>query len=199
MVGDLRAIRNRSKKLRRKKHRTGILQLALPLAAALSGCGHLGKAQPVPLYPNPDQPRPPESLAHLQGPIAKVDGVDVEPYGTVFDLLPGCHVVTLRRKVGEGGVSGAWMADLGTIIYPFHMRPGFLYTIDVSVRFRGASHGTMTIAAEERDASGALVSRVKPARRRQDIEACRDSETAATLPMSDGRPVYPAPSVPMEP
>jgi hypothetical protein len=152
VVGDFWVIRNGRKKLRQKLHRTGFSLLALPLllAGALSGCEHIGKARPVPLYPDPAEPRPPESLAHLQGPIAEVGGIDVEPYGTVFDLLPGCHVVTLRRKVGEGSVSGAWMVDLGTVIYTFHMRPGFLYTIDVSVRFRGSSHGSMTITARTR-------------------------------------------------
>jgi hypothetical protein len=188
-------------KLRRTSRRTGIFPLALSLlcTAMVSGCGHIGRVRPVALYPNPEQPRAAESLAHLQGPVAKVDGVDVEAHGTVFDLLPGCHVVTLRRKVGEGNVSGAWMADLGTIIYAFHMRPAFLYSIDVRVRFRGASHGSMTIVAEERDASGALVSRIKPTRRPQDIEECQDPKTAATLPTPEGPLVYPAPSVPMEP
>ena len=201
MVGDFRIIRNGRKELRQKSHRTGISCWAtvMLLAAVSSGCEHLGRARPVPLYPNPTAPRPPESLAHLQGPIAEVDGIDVEPYGTVFDLLPGCHVVTLRRKVGEGSVSGAWMADLGTVIYTFHMRPGFLYTIDVSARFRGSSHGSLTITAEERDPCGALVSRMVPVQSWQDVEACEDSEAAATLPMPERGPVYPAPSVPTGP
>ena len=41
-----------------------------------------------PLYPNPEQPRPPGTLALLQGPIAVVDDVDVEPYGTTFERAP---------------------------------------------------------------------------------------------------------------
>jgi hypothetical protein len=154
---------------------------ALLLAFALSGCGHIGNARAFPLYPNPDKPRPTASLAHLQGPIGWVDAIDVEPYGTVFDVLPGCHVVTLRRKVGASDVSGAWVADLGTMTYVFWMKPDHLYTVDVSTRFRGASHGTMTITAEERDPSGTVVNVVPQARRTRDIEACQDWQAATTL------------------
>ena len=176
-----------------------VLASALLLTFALSGCGHIGNARAFPLYPNPDKPRPTASLAHLQGPIGWVDAIDVEPYGTVFDVLPGCHVVTLRRKVGASDVSGAWVADLGTMTYVFWMKPGHLYSVDVSVRFRGASHGTMTITAEDRDSAGTTATVVPQARGMREIEACQDWQAAATLPSPEGAAPTPTPTMPMKP
>ena len=176
-----------------------VLASTLALAFALPGCGHIGNPRPFPLYPNPDQPRAAGALAHLQGPIGWVDAIDVEPYGTVFDVLPGCHVVTLRRKVGASDVSGAWVAELGTMTYVFWMKPGHLYSIDVSVRFRSASHGSMTITAAERDSSGAVLNVVPQARAMKEIEACRDWQAAATLPAPDRPAPTPTPTVPMPP
>jgi hypothetical protein len=144
----------------------------LLLAVALSGCAGLGQPRAFPLYPSPEHPRDRATLAQLQGQIATVDDIDVEPYGTVFDLLPGCHVVSLRRKVGQGNVSGAWMADLGPRFYAFRMQPGYLYMVDISVRFRSASHGAMTIVATERDATGRITQEVPLIRGPWDIEAC---------------------------
>ena len=151
----------------------------LPLALALSGCAGFGQPRAFAFYPNPEHPRDRTTLAQLQGQIATIDGVDVEPYGTVFDLLPGCHVVSLRRKVGEGDQSGAWMADLGPRFYAFRMQSGYLYTIDISVRFGSASHGTLTITAAERDAAGRVVRKVPLVRGARDVEACRAWEGAA--------------------
>jgi len=145
------------------------------LALALSGCGHVGRRRAFPLYPNPERPRPPGTLAELQGPVGTVDGVDVEPYGTTFALLPGCHVVTLRRRIGQGDASGgAWAAELGTMTYALRMRPGYRYSIDFDVRFRSAPHGTMTITANEWDASDRLVAQFPRVRGDADIEACEE-------------------------
>jgi hypothetical protein len=149
------------------------------LSLALFGCAGFGQPRAFAFYPNPEHPRDRATLAQLQGQIATIDGVDVEPYGTVFDVLPGCHVVSLRHKVGEGNLSGAWTADLGPRFYAFRMQRGYLYTIDISVRFRSASHGTMTITAEERDATGRVVQEVPLVRGDQDIQACRAWEGAA--------------------
>ena len=158
--------------------------VALPLVAAFSSCSTFGQPRAFAFYPNPAEPRDRSTLAQVQGQIATIDGIDVEPYGTVFDVLPGCHVVTLRRKVGEGNVSGAWMADLGRRIYAFKMQRGYLYTIDIFARFGSASHGRLTITATERDASGRVVQEVPLVRRTQDIEACRawEGATAPSIP-----------------
>ena len=161
--------------------------VALAPVVALSSCAGFGQPRAFAFYPNPEHPRDRATLAQLQGQIATIDGVDVEPYGTVFDVLPGCHVVSLRRKVGEGNVSGAWTADLGPRFYAFRMQSSYLYTIDISVRFRSASHGTMTIMAAERDGTGRVVQEVPLVRGSQDIEMCRAWE-GATKPSTPQLP-----------
>jgi hypothetical protein len=170
---------------------------ALPFLVALSSCAGFGQPHAFAFYPNPEHPRDRATLAQLQGQIATIDGVDVEPYGTVFDVLPGCHVVSLRRKVGEGNLSGAWTADLGPRFYAFRMRSGYLYTIDISVRFRSASHGTMTILAAERDGTGRVVQEVPLVRGYQDIEACR-AWAGTTLPSTPELPDQPPGGIPSE-
>ena len=93
--------------------------LAALFASVPWGCGSIGQIRAYPLYANPEQPRQPQTLARLEGPIATVDGREVASKGTAFELLPGCHVVTLQRKIGQGSDNAAWSADLGPIVYAF--------------------------------------------------------------------------------
>lgn len=156
----------------------------------------MGQVRAYPLYPNPEQPRQPETLVRLEGPIAKVDGQEIASIGTAFALLPGCHVVALLRKIGESNGNGAWSADLPPIVYAPQMIGGHSYEIEVVARFGnhttkgvaddgqiranaeimgptgGATHGQVTITAKERDAAGSVVKVLPPARGRQDIETC---------------------------
>jgi hypothetical protein len=136
------------------------------------GCSGIGRARPVALYPNPDQARPPQTLARLEGPIRAVDGVDVESRGTTFELLPGCHVVTMTPTIGDGNVSGAWSADFGRVLYAFRMKPGKLYSIDPEARFGSAGHGSVRIRSYERNADGTLVAGLRPVASAEDIQAC---------------------------
>jgi hypothetical protein len=81
------------------RHGAGFLSLSL--AAALSvACGQSAGAG-YPLY-KPETPRRPAAqIAHLRGPLAKVDDRDVSALGQAFDVEPGCHVleVTGQRSV----------------------------------------------------------------------------------------------------
>ena len=166
------------------------------LAVVPSGCVRRGQGRAYPLYPNPDQPRQPETLVRLEGPIATVDGQEVASNGTAFDLLPGCHVVILRRKLGESNGNGAWSADLPRIVYAFQTIGGHSYEIEVVARFGnsttkgvaddghirvnaeimgptgGATHGQVTITAKERDSAGTVLKVLPPARGQKNIEAC---------------------------
>ena len=179
--------------------RSAVFGLAALLACAPWGCGSIGQVRAYPLYPNPEQPRESQTLARLEGPIATVDGQDVSSKGggMAFEILPGCHVVTLKRKMGEGSGNGAWAADLRPIAYAFRMRQGHRYSIETSVQFGadsqvgavdesqvranvdifgatgGATHGQLTIIARERDWNGTLVRVVSPSRGGKDIEACK--------------------------
>lgn len=137
------------------------------------GCSGIGRARPVALYPSPDQARPPETVSRLEGPVRAVDGVDVEARGTTFELLPGCHVVTMTPTIGDGNVSGAWSADFGRVLFAFRMKPGRLYSIDPEPRFGSAGHGSVRLRSYERNADGTIVAQLRPVVSSEDIQACR--------------------------
>ncbi len=154
------------------------------LAVAVVTCSHFQPA-PHPLYPGPA--RSPIEVARLGGPIAKVDGADVSSLGGNFALLPGCHVVELQRKIGEGSMSGAWSRDLGHRVYAFRMRPGWSYEIAVHLQpgndaVGNGNVGQVTVQAIERDASGKTVANVLPVRKNADVEACQQWEEDQSKP-----------------
>jgi hypothetical protein len=155
-------------------------------------------ARTHPLYDGPTLPA--QDVAVLSGPVAKVDGVDVSEQGAVFALLPGCHVVTLQSQIGEGGVSGAWSADVRKQVYAFRMKAGNSYVIDVRLlpgnhSVGTANVGSVKIVAVEQDGRGKKIGSIAPARGRADIEACH-AWAAATYgqpePGSEGSPAEPA-------
>ena len=155
------------------------LLFAGTLALASGGaCGHFQSA-PRPLYPG--ESRPAEEVARLTGPVATVDGMEVSRLGPAFALLPGCHVVVLKRKVGEGGVSGAWSADLGRVAYAFRMKAGNSYEIDIHTQPGSGGVGTANVGdvkvkAVERDARGKALGAIAPVRNEAEIEACHESD-----------------------
>jgi len=170
---------------------TGFL-VAAALAGAGVTCGHFRPAA-RPLYAGPV--RGDAEVARLAGPIAKVDGLDVSELGGSFALLPGCHVVELRQKIGEGGVSGAWSTELRQATYAFRMKAGASYEIDVHLEpgndsVGNANVGRARVEAVERDARGQVVANILPARRPADIEACQrwEEETAGIRRVLDEEP-----------
>jgi hypothetical protein len=168
------------------------------LVFGLSACSSIGRARPVPLYPHPEQSPPAEMLAQLQGPIRAVDGFDVESRGTTFDLLPGCHVVVLKPKIGAGSELGAWSADLGFVAYAFRMLPGRLYSIEPETSFGSAGHGSVRINAYERNADGSVSGTAVPIRDQAEVEACHAwAESAGYRPLPVGSKPAGAPKVPM--
>lgn len=162
--------------------------------ALWSACGHMG-ATPRPLYDGPT--RTAQEIAMLSGPVAKVDGVDVSEQGAVFALLPGCHVVTLQSQIGEGGVSGAWSADVRKQVYAFRMKAGNSYVIDVRLlpgnhSVGTANVGSVKILAIEQDGRGKKIGSIAPARGRADIEACHAWAAAAYGQAEPGSETSPA-------
>jgi hypothetical protein len=134
---------------------------------------------PYALYPGPALSA--NEVAVLSGPVATVDGVDVSRQGTVFSLLPGCHVVMLQSEIGEGGVSGAWSEHIRRQAYVFHMRAGNSYVIDVRLLPGNHSVGTanvggVKILAFEQDGSGKKLASIAPARK-DEIAACQAEAT----------------------
>lgn len=158
----------------------GVLAFALAATAAgaLVGCAPIGKVRPVALYPDPQHPRPAETVALLQGPIRAVDGLDVEARGTAFQVLPGCHVVVLKPKIGAGSELGAWSADLGLVTYAFRMTPGRAYSIEPEASFGSAGHGTVKLFAYERNPDGSVAGTFAPVRGQAEVEACQAWATA---------------------
>ena len=163
----------------RRSGGAAILGLAMLIGLSTSACGSIGRVRAFPLYPGADHPRTPESLARLEGPIQFVDSLDVEAHGTVFDVLPGCHVVTLRRTIGDISQNGGvWWADLGWLTYAFRMKAGRVYSVEYTTAFGSAGHGTMRLAAYERDSEGRVLGTVGLVRSEGDIVACRAWEAA---------------------
>jgi hypothetical protein len=140
-----------------------------------AACGHFQPAAHR-LYPGPA--RPATEVARLSGPVATVDGVAVPDKTSLFTLLPGCHVVELQPRIGEGSVSGAWSAEIRHRTYAFKMRAGSSYEIEVHLQPGNDALGTGTVGGAkikmvERDASGALAGTIAPVRNEADIAACR--------------------------
>ncbi len=150
--------------------------------AGSAACGHFAQ-RPHQLYPEPT--RPADQVAMLSGPVGTVDGTDVSRQGSLFSLLPGCHVVSLREQISEGGMGGAWSAELPRTVYAFHMVAGRSYEIQVVRQSMGVTSGTVTtfgdapasggitIRAVERDANGTALGKIAPVRANAEIEACQ--------------------------
>jgi hypothetical protein len=152
------------------------------MLAASTACSHINSA-PFPLYPPPV--RATDQVAVLSGPVATVDGVDV-PSQPSFALLPGCHVVVLKSKIGQGTDDGAWSADLKRTVYAFQMKAGNIYVIEVHLQPGGSASvgngnvGGVKIAAVERDANGHAIGKLSPTRNRAEIEACQAGPAPTT-------------------
>ena len=154
------------------------LILLLLATAAGSACAHF-QATPYAIYPGPA--RPPAEVARLNGPIATVDGVDVSRLGSAFQLLPGCHVVVVREKLGEGSAGGAWSATIPRTVYAFQMVAGRSYDVNVHLQSGGsasvgnANVGDVKLTALEREANGKSLGAIGPLRRSAEKTACQET------------------------
>jgi hypothetical protein len=131
---------------------------AAAAAALLISACIVREGKPYALYPNPGQPRPPQEVARLVGPIGFVDGRDVSRLGKSFALLPGCHEVKLARKVAEVNTVSptAYVATLPPdVTYVLNMQAAHTYEFEVHVR--GNTGPTTTdafVSGWDRDAQG---------------------------------------------
>jgi hypothetical protein len=95
-----------STKLWSARMRATLAPMASAIALLLAvGGGHLGciktQTRGVPLYPQ-TEPLPDVSrVALLSGYVRSVDGQNVSARGSVFELLPGCHVVRTPESWGR--------------------------------------------------------------------------------------------------
>jgi hypothetical protein len=152
----------------------------VPLAAALLvlAC-HPGVDPPgVPLYPNGATTRlPREQIAHVVGPVGKIDYRAVEDQGGSFDLLPGCHVVELDRRMtnesyaltGAAYVTGQFPMT----VYAIQMKAGARYIIQRDVP--SSEMGPIvriSLSAREEDANG-RVTELSPTTSSEVIRNCK--------------------------
>jgi hypothetical protein len=159
--------------------------LAALLTIAFATCRHF-QYDAHPLYEG--DVRPGAEVAKLSGPIAKVDGVDVSHLGSLFALLPGCHIVELPTQLGEGTSSGAWSANIGHVSFAFAMKAGRLYVIDTELQPGGSASmgnagvGGVKVTAVERDADGKAIAKLSRVHNKGDIESCRAADASLTPP-----------------
>jgi hypothetical protein len=145
--------------------------ITLPLAC------HPGVDAPgMPLYPNAQTtPLPRDQIARVAGPIAKIDGKDVQEQGGRFELLPGCHVIELdRRMVADAyALSGGsyWTGQFPRTVYAMVMKAGARYDIRREI-YSDGSTGRLVLSATEEQAGGTVTDLV-PAKSAAEIQACR--------------------------
>ncbi|HMF40463.1 MAG TPA: hypothetical protein VKQ32_07205 [Polyangia bacterium] len=153
--------------------------IAISLAACLGGaCGSQSTAYP--LYAKVGAGPGPEKVATLYGPVQTVDDQNVAAKGRTFELLPGCHVVTLQRNIGEGSATGAWAANLPRLVVAFEMKPAHRYIISSTSPDSSAPVGRIVLTATEKAPDGNVV-RVPFARSDEDIRNCRNWATSQGL------------------
>ena len=146
--------------------------LALACRPALDAPG-------VPLYPNAATRRLPRSrVAQVNGPIASIDGRDLRDKGGPFDLLPGCHVVELDRRLTGASYSldGTYLSgQFPRTIYAIRMKASARYLIRRTIDVNSTGQGTMILSAREEGPTGARTDLV-PASSMADINACREED-----------------------
>jgi hypothetical protein len=147
------------------------------LAFLLTLSCHPADAPGVPLYPNAATTRLPRSeVAQIDGPIAVIDGREVVDQGGRFDLLPGCHVIELDRRVPSDSyaLSGGtyWTGQLPTAIYAIHMKAGARYVLRRDIYSDGMGQGRVSLTAREEPATGPPTD-LNPASSEEEVRACR--------------------------
>lgn len=152
--------------------------LALAVAALAAGCPPPGNARGVPLYPSAATGRPPpQAVAQLTGPIAKIDEQEVGDQGGQFELLPGCHIVELDRRAPADSyaLSNATYAtgQLPLTIFAIRMKPGAHYVIQRQLAETGSSDSLRVVLSAREEAADGAVHDLAPASSGQDIQACK--------------------------
>jgi hypothetical protein len=155
--------------------------------AVLAQACHPSETPGVPLYPNGATTRLPRAqIAQVYGPIEKVDGQDVQGQGGVFDLLAGCHIVELeRRMVADGyALSGGtyWTGSFPMTVYALRMKAGARYVIRRELSADGLGRtGRVILSAREEEPSGAAAD-LSPATSLEEVEACKQWAAASPAP-----------------
>jgi hypothetical protein len=164
----------------RRRRRRVLVALVVTLASCVTQ-----ERRGTPLYPRAEPPRRRDEVALLYGPIATVDDEKVAASGNTFELLPGCHIVTIGGKTGKVDPlhHGGWVATLPPLTYAFRMRAGGSYSIDFEIdpSLGVGPTGTGRVVAREHDAQG-RAGVVPPVQNSAEIDACREWMGGAHAP-----------------
>lgn len=133
----------------------------------------------VALYPG--APRARDTIAALYGDIRAVDGQDVLGRGRSFELLPTCHVVTTRRRLGKVDPGWSMVEAVPDVTFIVQMRANHSYVFE----YTGQDLDLM-LQAREKDASGHTVRILRPS---DDPNAARRCLAEASKPSNFATPV----------
>lgn len=147
------------------------------LAVLSAGCLAAAPSA-VPLYPNSEVERlPPNRVANLSGPIARIDGRDVPDVDGPFELLPGCHVVELLRQMPDSGFglsSGVYVSgQFPPMVYALRMLAGARYSIRRDLLQLGAGQTTRLVVTAREELPDGVVREFSPAQSEADVAACK--------------------------
>ena len=138
-------------------------------ALVLTACVSPGRTA---LYPS-GEPHRAEDVVELSGHVYKVDGKEVSSLGSVFELLPGCHIVTTPMDYGRVGPDGGWIIKTGHVTFALNMTAGRRYGVEVRVPILHTA-GAASVVTTEKDAQGNLTQTIARAQSEGDIVACRE-------------------------
>ncbi|HMA91356.1 MAG TPA: hypothetical protein VKP30_01665 [Polyangiaceae bacterium] len=110
-------------------------------------------------------PRARDTIATLYGDIRAVDGQDVLGSGRSFELIPTCHVVTTRRRLGKVDPGWSMVDAVPDVTFIVQMRANHSYVFE----YTGQNLDLM-LQAREKDASGQTVRILRPS---NDLNAAR--------------------------
>ena len=155
---------------RRLARRGAVWGAALAVSSVLPSCIG-GQQTAVALYDG--DPAPSSEVARLSGYVRYVDGVDVATRGSVFELLPGCHLVGTPDSWGRSEASyGAAVVNTGRLDFALVMRPAHHYAIEVDTDHATGPTGRAWVMAVERDPSGKITKTFGPVQNEEDAERC---------------------------
>jgi len=105
--------------------------------------------------------------------IKTVDGRDVSTLDSLFELLPGCHLVSTERSLLVGNGNVTVRGDLGPRVFPFRMKAGYEYAVVVEFGSFIGSSVRVSISGVERDPAGKQTETVPAATSLADLSACK--------------------------
>jgi hypothetical protein len=159
--------------------------------AGVAGCaGTVATTPGYPLYKTEPARLPDNQIARLStklpfgaGPgagatsfIKTVDGRDVSNLDSIFDLLPGCHVIRTESSLVMANNNVTWSAQIGARLFALEMKPAHVYFIVVELEEGMSGYGRIKVYATEEDANGKPTGTFPPPATPSEAMKCRPSQ-----------------------